>query len=744
MNATTIDVSGLPDGAVMVAVTAPPELTLAAGCLRIAGRPATGGWLFHRGRLAPGRQRCTWIGRPATGVAAEVSVALPDGTAASPRPRMAAPRHLADYACEYPAAADRLAFLRQILEGAPAILKLKGAAGFERLRHELLARLLADAPELAPTACYEISARLRLFLFEAGSPLGEVAAVHVADASPEAGPVERSPFGGVRLGAGPATRWALLVENGFRGDRDIALVGAASLHRLPVRRSAPPLGRGDLLGVLPRLGAAGADLARYLMLTLAPYRLSEPATQHLSRELGLLMPVVPPVAHGRNGPVAARLDLAFATADGTLLLGGRLDDPHDLVEHAEWRVPGGPAVRLPKTALRLVVGPPAAVDEAGRERRIERPVHFLAVAAVPAATAHVPQHGIDLVLRSGARLALTAPAVPPGAADRRDRLLGFLKDIDADDGALALVAPVVSALHAEHLRRDRVAEVLEIGRPRRRPQVSVVIPLYKVLSFLRHQAAAFAGDSNTRDAEFVVVLDSPEQRDELVHVLRGLEALYGLAWRVVVHTANLGYAPAINTGAGHAAGRTLVLLNSDVVPADDRWLPAMLARLGSRTTAGRKRGGSRDIGAVGPKLLYGDDSLQHAGLTFATDDAGRFYNTHFYKGYPRCFAAANKARAVPGLTGACLMVDRRVFRAVGGISEDYVVGDFEDSDFSLRLAAAGCELWYEPAAELYHYERESITRNASYADTAACRFNQHIHTRRWRNQLQNIVDTNSR
>src|SRR3546814_4839455 len=77
-----------------------------------------------------------------------------------------------------------------------------------------------------------------------------------------------------------------------------------------------------------------------------------------------------------------------------------------------------------------------------------------------------------------------------------------------------------------------------------------VIPLYRVLSVLRHQAAAFAFDAALGDAEFVLVLDSPEQRDELHHVLGGLAALYGIGWRMLVHTANLGYAPAVNSGAG--------------------------------------------------------------------------------------------------------------------------------------------------------------------------------------------------
>lgn len=740
MIANTLECRPLPDGAVMLALTAPAELAIPAASLRIAGRPASGPWLFHRGRLPHGRQRCTWIGRGAAATPAEASVTLPDGTTVRPAAglRAAVPpfADLAGYAAEYPDTGDRLNLVRQLVESAPSILKLKGLPDFERLRRETLARTLVAAPELTPSACYVIADRLRLFLFDAGVELGDIAAVHVIrDRILERSPFAPVHFAPVRLAAGGTTVRALLVEAGLAGaDAVIGLLGTAGMHRLEVTRTAPALGRGDLLGAIGRLGAAGFDLARYLIAALGPYRGSAPVTGELVRELGLLMPAVAPASVGPAGPVTATLDLALATATGSLVLGGRLDDPHGLADHLEWRVPGGPAIRIPAAALHLVAGAPEIIDEPGRKRRVHCPRHFLAVTAVPAAAAHFPQHGVDLVLRSGARLGLTSPRIPADAAGRRDRLLGFLKDIDAGDAALAAVAPVVAGLHAEHLARERIAEVFEIGRPRRRPEVSVVVPLYKILSFLRHQAAAFAFDRTARDAEFVLVLDSPEQRDELHHVLGGLEALYGLPWRVVVHTANLGYAPAVNTGAGHARGRTLVLLNSDVVPADDRWLPALRKRLASRT----------GVGAVGPKLLYGDDSLQHAGLTFAADERGRYYNTHFFKGYPRSFPAANRARRVPGLTGACLMVDRELFRSVDGISESYVVGDFEDSDFSLRLAGAGRELWYEPAAELYHYERESITRNDSYADTAACRYNQHIHGQRWKSQLQKIVDNNLR
>ena len=64
---------------------------------------------------------------------------------------------------------------------------------------------------------------------------------------------------------------------------------------------------------------------------------------------------------------------------------------------------------------------------------------------------------------------------------------------------------------------------------------------------------------------------------------------------------------------------------------------------------------------------------------------------------------------MPGVTGAALLVRRAAFLAVGGFSTDYIIGDFEDSDLCLALRAAGHEIGYEPAAELFHFERQSIT-----------------------------------
>jgi GT2 family glycosyltransferase len=165
----------------------------------------------------------------------------------------------------------------------------------------------------------------------------------------------------------------------------------------------------------------------------------------------------------------------------------------------------------------------------------------------------------------------------------------------------------------------------------------------------------------------------------------------------------------------------LLLFNSDVLLADDDAITTLLGALrGSRKTA-----------AVGPKLLFANGTIQHAGLTFDQDPRGHVFNRSLYKGYPIDFPAANRACSADALTAACLLVDRRAWDAVGGVSEDYLVGDFEDTDLCLKLRAKGWTLLYEPAVTLHHFERQSIDLHQVHRTSCAEVYNRWLHQTRW-------------
>jgi GT2 family glycosyltransferase len=138
------------------------------------------------------------------------------------------------------------------------------------------------------------------------------------------------------------------------------------------------------------------------------------------------------------------------------------------------------------------------------------------------------------------------------------------------------------------------------------------------------------------------------------------------------------------------------------------------------------------MSVIGPKLLYADRTLQHAGLFFYALPNGQWQNMHYWKGYGARFEPANFEREVPAVTGACMIVRRQDFLAVGGFTEDYIVGDYEDSDLCLKLRASGGLCLYMPSIELHHFERQSMPKPSSEEmDRGSTIYNRTLHTARW-------------
>jgi GT2 family glycosyltransferase len=239
---------------------------------------------------------------------------------------------------------------------------------------------------------------------------------------------------------------------------------------------------------------------------------------------------------------------------------------------------------------------------------------------------------------------------------------------------------------------------------------------------------ALAEDPECRRSEIIFILDSPEQRNEVEHLLRGLHRLTDLPATLVIMPRNLGYAAANNAGAREARGPVLLLLNSDVIPIGPGWLQ-MLTEPFSRPA----------VGAAGPRLLFEDGSIQHAGLHFERDEDGIWFNRHYHKGMPRHWPDAQKPRDVPGVTGAAMAMRRKLFEQIGGVCEDYIIGDYEDSDLCLRVRAAGSTITYVPEAELYHFERRSIWLHTGYTRTHAALYNRLLHHERWDQTITSLM-----
>ena len=614
--------------------------------------------------------------------------------------------------------AQRPRLFRQIMETAGMWLRLHDDPDFVRVCHRLAgSRAITPLPL---RQAIDLSAKLLYLRLSAGALPDDVESVLLVGS----GAVRRNAFR-PRVMQTPAGKreLELVVERPDAigpGTLDILLFG----RREAARASIEPgeiAGLPALIPFLVGLGAPAADSRTFLLKTLKPYLASELPLAGVFEEA--LQTIRAPTSRARivSAPVAAGIDLAVPTPDGGLFLAGWLSDPRQLVRGMEGVSPFGTTREIPLPRHRFS-RPDIERDHALGERPPGQRTGFVAHTAGVKDPSNGGQYSIVLKLLSGAKIELIAPACAGTAAAARDQVLSSVPHPQLSPGMMAeCIGPAASSLHRVHLAGKGVAEELRFGAERRSPIWSIVIPLYRDLDFLRFQLAAFAVDPDFRDAEIIFVLDSPEDRDRLERLLRSFLFVYDLPVRVLVHSGNFGYAPAVNTGAAVASGEWLVPLNSDVIPIDGLWL--------SRLRAATRR--EKRVGIAAPKLLFEDDSLQHAGLYYGRDLAGQWLNRHFYKGYPRDYSPANIARAVPGVTGACMLIERVLFERVGGLCEDYIIADYEDSDLSLRMLDAGRACWYEPAVELYHLERQSVVKHDGYMRSTVSEYNRSLHQSRW-------------
>lgn len=166
--------------------------------------------------------------------------------------------------------------------------------------------------------------------------------------------------------------------------------------------------------------------------------------------------------------------------------------------------------------------------------------------------------------------------------------------------------------------------------------------------------------------------------------------------RILPVPGPFNFAAMMNLAAQEAREPFLCLLNNDVVPGDGVWLEAMMRHA-------RQPG----VGAVGARLFYPDGAVQHAGVAIGIGGAAG----HVAKGARAGagpFAMWHEAtRRVSAVTGACLVVDRAKYLAVGGMDADAFAVDFNDVDLCLRLDRAGWDNRIVVEASLVHHESRS-------------------------------------
>lgn len=422
---------------------------------------------------------------------------------------------------------------------------------------------------------------------------------------------------------------------------------------------------------------------------------------------------------------SGEVDLALAL-DGGLLAGGWFHAPSSAFSGIDYVKEDGTPVPLDGNNYKF----PAWAQ--GKDEKGKTDVTgFVAWIPLKESPGPLLQPRFQMRLASGAVRPLIPKPQPFEPAIQRNHVLRAVPPQHAvDDAFRTILAPALQDIERRLGRTIEVDDTKDYSLQKNAPLISIVVPLYKVLDFLRFQLSGLATDPwLAANSEVIYVLDSPEIQDETEHLLGGLHLLHGLPMKLVVMNRNSGYARACNAGARFARGSILLMLNSDVVPCKPGWLQILSRALLEDKT----------LGAIGPKLIFEDGSLQHAGLYFGRDQRGIWLNHHFHKGMPGDYRPAQQTRDVPGVTGACLVARRETYERVGGYTDDYVIGDYEDSDLCLKIRRLGLQIVYEPAACLYHFERRSIRRSQDYMRGVASQYNSWLHTQRWEEDISALM-----
>lgn len=217
-----------------------------------------------------------------------------------------------------------------------------------------------------------------------------------------------------------------------------------------------------------------------------------------------------------------------------------------------------------------------------------------------------------------------------------------------------------------------------------KPTVSLVIPNYD-RAYLTRLSAVAAASSHISTPFEIVCLDNGSSRECLNTLARAEVPL-----RVVELGANKGFAEACNAGAQEARGDYVVFLNNDAFLR-----PGTIDELLATFTA------NPDCGAAGPVMLNIDDSLQEAGCSIQLDG---FPVRHGRDDPSFDLQSLLRFQPVDYVSGACLMVKRDEFLAMGGFQTKYSPAYYEDTDLCLRLLMRGKRVYLASRTSCYHIE----------------------------------------
>jgi len=232
------------------------------------------------------------------------------------------------------------------------------------------------------------------------------------------------------------------------------------------------------------------------------------------------------------------------------------------------------------------------------------------------------------------------------------------------------------------------------------PLISIIIPTRDMADYMmRCVDSVFA--LTTYQRYEVIVIDNGSEDQRLLDYLAGMAARHA-NFSVIRDDRPFNYSALNNHAVAQAKGEIICFLNNDIEVITPDWLEHMLHWLQMP-----------EVGVVGAKLYYADDTIQHAGVVVGPGGCANHLHA-FVDGRESGYCErAMYPQELSAVTAACMLTRKSTFEALGGFEVERLPVAFNDVDFCLRVRKSGLKVVWTPYAELYHFESVSRRKDQS-------------------------------
>jgi len=246
------------------------------------------------------------------------------------------------------------------------------------------------------------------------------------------------------------------------------------------------------------------------------------------------------------------------------------------------------------------------------------------------------------------------------------------------------------------------------------PRVSIILPVFNNYSMTFRCLESVLKNSGLIDYEIIMIDDCSTER-----TFNPQEKFTGI--QIIRNDKNLGFLRSCNKGAASAAGEYLCFLNNDTEVHPD-WLQHLVNLMDE----------NHKIAIAGPKLVYSDGRLQEAGGIIWNDASAWNYGKYDDAEKPDY----NYQKEVDYISGACMLVRKKVWDKLGGFDEQFAPAYYEDTDLAMRVGKLGLKVYYQPLSVVTHHEGLSNGFNDTSGIKRFQTINRQKFLQKWEHELK--------